>query len=60
MDNEYPYRECKKCKTLTDCEHVDVIDDGLSTPLPPEDCPRFNKVMAQTEKRRRKYARDIK
>jgi len=57
--DEFPYKECSWCKTLTDCKHVELTDDGFSTPLPPENCPRFNKIMAQTEKRRKRYARDI-
>jgi len=58
MKNETPYWQCEKCKDLSDCPAPDILQDLLGTPLPPDECPKPNKVMAQTEKRR-KYDRGI-
>ena len=59
LKNDFPYPECKTCKDLGDCKHVELTDDGFSTPFTPDNCPKSNKIMAETEKRRRKYGRDI-
>jgi len=56
---ENPYKECEFCKDLGDCPEPEISEDLLGRPLPPNSCPKSNKVMAQTEKRRRKYERDI-
>ena len=58
MKNDPPYKECEQCKDLSDCKHVDVATDGLGTVLPPDNCPKTNKIMAETEKRRRRYERN--
>lgn len=57
MKNGDPYPECKTCKDLSDCPKPDITDDLMGSPLPPNECPKANKIMAQTEKRRRKYER---
>ena len=54
-----PYPECEACKDLGDCKHVDIAQDGMGTILTPDNCPKPNKVMAATEKRRKRYERPI-
>ena len=56
--NKPLYKECETCKDLSDCPAPDISEDLLGRPLPPDGCPKPNKIMAQTEKRRRKYERD--
>ena len=58
MKNEYPYWQCTNCKDLSDCPAPDISQDFLGTPLPPDGCPKPNKVMEQAEKRRKRYDRD--
>jgi hypothetical protein len=48
--DDYPYEECKHCKTLTDCPYVEVALDGLGSPLPPANCPKPIEVMKATLK----------
>jgi len=57
MKSENPYKECEKCKTIADCPHPDVEDNGLGTPMPPDVCLRPIEVMNETLKMRKKNAR---
>lgn len=60
MDCDNPYPECKECKDLGDCKHVDVALDGLGTPLPPSECPRPIETMKNTlRKRKRLRNKDV-
>jgi len=54
MKVEHPYPECSTCKTLEDCKHPDVVDDGMGSPLPPNDCPRPMDIMKATLKKHKK------
>ena len=58
MKNENPFPECSKCRDLSDCPEPDISQDLLGRPLPPQCCPKPNKIMAQTEKRKKRYDRD--
>ena len=53
MESENPYPECEKCKELGDCKHVEVAQDLMGSPLPPDSCPRFLDVMKATVKKRK-------
>ena len=50
---EYPYLECKHCRTIADCPHPDVANDLLGTPLPPDCCPKPIDIMNETLKKKR-------
>jgi len=54
MKIEYPYPECETCKTLGDCKHPDVAEDGMGSPLPPSNCPKPMEVMKETVKKRKR------
>jgi hypothetical protein len=58
METEYPYEECRTCKTLEDCVHPDIQMDGMGTPLPPDCCPHPIDIMKATLKKRKKYKPD--
>jgi hypothetical protein len=47
----HPYKECFGCKTLEDCPHPDVVNDGLGSPFIPDCCPRPMEVMKATLKK---------
>jgi hypothetical protein len=51
MDESYPFKECKKCQVLDDCPCPDVTDDLLSTPFPPDCCPRPFEIIKATLKK---------
>jgi len=51
MKPEFPYKECHKCQVLDDCPCPDVTDDLLSTPLPPDCCPRPFEIIKATNKK---------
>jgi len=55
--NENPYPQCKTCRDLSDCPHPEISEDLLGRPLPPDNCPKPNKIMAQTEKKHRRHER---
>jgi hypothetical protein len=57
--NENPYDECKDCESLVDCKHVEIAQDLLGTPFAPDNCPKLNKIMKETEKKHR-HARSAK
>jgi hypothetical protein len=48
METKDPYRECATCKVLDDCPHPELTDDMMSSPLPPQDCPRPILTMRRT------------
>lgn len=49
-DPEYPYPECKKCKTLGDCPYREVLEDGLGSVMPPSDCPKWMDMLRENTK----------
>jgi hypothetical protein len=51
--DNYPYPECESCKSLEDCKHPDVAQDGYGSPLPPEVCPHPIETMRVTLKKRK-------
>jgi len=51
MEKSYPFEECKKCQVLDDCPCPDVTDDLLSTPFPPDCCPRPFQIIKATQKK---------
>lgn len=59
MKEQYPYKECELCKDLGDCAHPDISDNFMGTPLPPDDCPRSVEIMKNTNKKHKRYDRDI-
>ena len=59
QDTEYPYVECRKCKTLEDCPKPEVALDGLGSPLPPDICPRPIEVMESTLKKHKRIRKRI-
>lgn len=34
---------CDKCKALIDCPFVEILQNGLGTPVAPDDCPKIIK-----------------
>jgi hypothetical protein len=38
----YPHKECENCKGLLDCPYVEILEDGLGTPIKPKECPHGN------------------
>jgi hypothetical protein len=50
---ENPFPECENCKTLLDCKHVEVTDDMMGSPLPPESCLKPMDIMKNTLKLRK-------
>ena len=52
--SELPYRECNSCQDLGDCPYVEIMVDGLGSPRPPADCPKYNEIMKRVEKKKRK------
>ena len=53
MEKSDLFPECAKCKEIGDCPHSDVEDNGFSTPMPPEGCPKPITVMNYTLKKRK-------
>ena len=51
-NQDFPFDDCKKCKTLEDCPCPDISDDMMGIPLPPSECLNPIKVMAATLKKR--------
>jgi hypothetical protein len=41
--SDLPYRECKKCQSITDCKNLEIEQDGMGTILVPDDCPKKDK-----------------
>ncbi len=41
----FPFDECRECQSIKDCPHPEVELDGLGSPIPPDDCPRFTDIM---------------
>lgn len=54
-----PYPECEHCQDLLDCKHVDVLRDGLGSPMPPDNCKRAVEIMKLTYKKHKRYDRPI-
>jgi len=50
MEKNNPFKECETCKTLADCKHVNVAQDMMGTPMPPDNCPKPIEVIRQTLK----------
>jgi hypothetical protein len=48
--NEFPFEECDKCRTLTDCPCPDIKEGEMSLPMIPDCCPRPMEIMAATLK----------
>jgi hypothetical protein len=44
MNNETPFFECWECTNIICCPHPDVSDDLLGRPIPPENCPKPEKI----------------
>jgi len=60
LKDDLPYVECKFCRTLDDCKHVDKPTDGLSMGLPPDICPKPINVMRRTVKKHKLDKREAK
>jgi hypothetical protein len=48
--SDYPYRECIKCENIGNCPHPDIAQDGMGTPVAPEDCPKKEKINGTTSR----------
>lgn len=44
MENEYPFVECFQCNWIGNCPNPDVSDNVLPHPIPPENCPKRDKI----------------
>jgi hypothetical protein len=42
---EYPFKECFECGHIINCPHPDVSDEILPRPVPPEVCPKKDKII---------------
>jgi len=42
-DPDYPYCECDSCESITDCNNIEIANDGFGTPAVPDDCPKKDK-----------------
>jgi len=51
LKSEYPYKECKTCKDLSDCPEPEVGDGAMSLPMIPDCCPRPIDIMKATLKK---------
>jgi hypothetical protein len=60
MEDDYPYHECKSCKDLGDCPCADIDDDGLGSPMCPDNCPKPILVMKATLKKKKQLRKQIK
>jgi len=49
--DDYPYPECKLCRTLFDCKHREMAMDDLGAHLPPDNCPKPFAVMRRTTRK---------
>jgi len=59
-DDDFPYPECKLCRTLDDCKYREKPDDELSMELPPDICPKPFNVMRRTMRKRKLNKREAK
>ena len=41
---EYPYYECFECTWIGTCPHPEVTQSVLPKPIPPENCPKPEKI----------------
>jgi len=51
--NENPYIECELCKDLGDCKHVEVAEDMMGSPQPPDNCPRGMEILKKLYNKRK-------
>jgi len=52
---DFPFNECKLCRTLDDCPNPDLPTDELGMSLPPDECPKPMNIMRRTLRKRNPY-----
>lgn len=48
-----PYKECEDCRDLGDCRHLEIAEDMMGSPMPPNNCPRPMDILKETYKRKK-------